>query len=143
MAEFADTLGTQQSTVSRYEADQLVPSRSILILLFLLAEGDDRRALSDALGLRDPKTLQAKFAAAKEQLDSIKRARRPSKKQSGTSEDAITFANEAAAIATLGEPIDGALIEFLRLWRAHPESKQLQKALATMLPYFRFSATSK
>jgi len=50
MAEFAEVLGTQQSTISRYESGQLVPSKSVLILLFLIARAREREALAKAIG---------------------------------------------------------------------------------------------
>jgi len=50
-AEFAELLGCSRNTVSRYELDELTPSRSMLLLILPMAEGDERGYLLDHLGL--------------------------------------------------------------------------------------------
>jgi transcriptional regulator with XRE-family HTH domain len=142
MAEFAETLGTQQSTISRYEAGQLLPNKSVLILLYLLAEDDERSTISEALGINDPKILEEKFSNAKAQLEVLKHTQQTTAQRSGsTDEVGANFANEAAAIISAGA-IDPVLVELLILLRAHSASKPLRQALSSMLPYFRYCARS-
>jgi transcriptional regulator with XRE-family HTH domain len=50
-AEFAGTLGCSRNTVSRYELGNLQPSRSMLLLVLRWAEGEDRTAILDVLGV--------------------------------------------------------------------------------------------
>jgi transcriptional regulator with XRE-family HTH domain len=53
MAEFAEMIGCKQSTVSRYEAGGLAPSRTVLLLLLQLAKGADRDAILEGLGVEN------------------------------------------------------------------------------------------
>ena len=50
MVEFARNLGLTHAAVSKYEAGKLIPSRSILLLLLPLAEGDESGPILEALG---------------------------------------------------------------------------------------------
>ena len=58
---FADLIGTDQSTVSRYEANQVVPSRTVLILLLLLASEEERPAIREAMGDIDEAMLTSQL----------------------------------------------------------------------------------
>jgi transcriptional regulator with XRE-family HTH domain len=51
MAEFAEMIGCKQSTISRYEAGKLTPSRAVLILLLQLSKGADREVFLESLGV--------------------------------------------------------------------------------------------
>jgi len=51
MAEFAEMIGCKQSTISRYEAGRLTPSRAVLIVLLQLAKGADREIILERLGV--------------------------------------------------------------------------------------------
>lgn len=132
MAEFAETLGTQQSTISRYESGQVAPSGSTLILLYLLAVEEERSVFAEALGVEDATKLERKYGAVKKQLDDLKRSRTASR-------PAVEFAELAAVIADSGD-VDESAVELLRLLSEHGKGKPLRKAIAVMLPYFRYTA---
>jgi transcriptional regulator with XRE-family HTH domain len=51
--EFAQLIGCRQNTLSQYEAGKIAPSRSVLLLLLRLAQGNERRPILDALGVDD------------------------------------------------------------------------------------------
>jgi transcriptional regulator with XRE-family HTH domain len=51
MVEFARHLGCTHSTISGYESEKITPSASMLLLLLPLAQGSERKALLDALGV--------------------------------------------------------------------------------------------
>jgi len=140
MAEFAETIGTQQSTISRYEAGQLVPSRSMLILLLLLANEDEKSAVAEALGVEDADRIANRYAGARRALFDL---RAQSKKAKPGADTLSGFVEEAAAIASTGEPVDRSIVELLRLWREQKNKRQLRNAVAQMLPYFQFVATRK
>jgi transcriptional regulator with XRE-family HTH domain len=51
MVNFARRLGCTQSTISGYESGKIAPSRSMLLLLLPLAQGEERTAILDTLGV--------------------------------------------------------------------------------------------
>ena len=131
MTEFAESLGTDQSTISRYESGQLVPSKTVLILLFLLACEEERGAIRDAMGDVSEASLLARYGRVEDELKGLPKHFDASRLQ---------FAEESAAIVSSKEPIEPALAELLKLYRAHARNRKLRQALAQMLPYFEFVA---
>lgn len=134
MTEFADSLGTDQSTISRYESGQVVPSRTVLILLFLLASGAERDAIREAMGDVGEASLMARYRHAEEALKLLPKR---------TDVSRVEFAEESAAIISSKEPIDPVLVELLKLFRGHGRNRKLRQAVAQMLPYFEFVAGQK
>jgi len=136
MAEFAEMIGTEQSTISRYEAGQIVPSKTVLILLFLLATDSEKKTILEALGIGDEQQIEAQFRGAEEELKKVSELRR----RHGRDPTLIQFAEEAAKIVSTGAPVEKALVQILKLWRLHRDNKELLQSLEQMLPYFRFVA---
>jgi len=128
MTEFAELIGTEQSTISRYEAGQIEPSRTVWILLFLLASGGEREAILEAMGEGSESSLASRYQNAEESLKLLK-----SKK---TDVNRIEFAEASTALLASKESIDPVLVQVLKLY----PSKKFRQALAAMLPYFEFVA---
>lgn len=141
MSEFAETLGTQQSTISRYEGGKLVPSKSILILLYLLAVDDERPEIADALGIPTASKLEKTFLSAHQQLDALKSLSVDLARSDEGQTLKAKFAEDAVAVVNAGE-LDPVLVELMELLRSHPQNHDLKIALSSMLPYFRFCAKS-
>jgi transcriptional regulator with XRE-family HTH domain len=136
MAEFAEMIGTEQSTISRYEAGQIVPSKTVLILLLLLATDSEKRPILEALGIVDEQQIEAQFRGAEEALKKVSELRR----RHGRDPTLVQFAGEAAQIVSAGAPVGKALVQIMKLWRLQRDSQELQQSLEQMLPYFRFVA---
>ncbi len=51
-------LGVTHASVSRYRRGELTPSASVLLLLFELADGDERKPIVEALGEGDPEEFE-------------------------------------------------------------------------------------
>jgi transcriptional regulator with XRE-family HTH domain len=129
MVQFAESLGTEQSTVSRYEAGQLVPSKTILILLYVLASGENREAILEALGASGP-AIENRYRSAEETLKKLPR---------NADLTVLDFAEESAALVQSGE-VDPALVNLVKLWRGSAGNRRLRRVVAGMLPYFEFIA---
>jgi transcriptional regulator with XRE-family HTH domain len=134
MTEFAESLGTDQSTISRYESGQVVPSKTVLILLFLLASGTEREPILEAMGEVSDASLLSRYKGADEAL---KRLPKP------TDTSRVQFAEESAAMIASKEPIEPALVQLLKLCRSHAGNRKLRQAVVQMLPYFEFVAGEK
>jgi len=124
MVEFAEMIGCRQSTVSRYESGKLVPGRSVLILLLQLAQGAERGAIMDALGVSpgaatgwtQPNLIGA-LKTFEEYLDLSSGAPRPRGREP---EDSLAaFARAAKRIVLQGAPVEPALVSILDQWIAH------------------------
>jgi transcriptional regulator with XRE-family HTH domain len=113
MAEFAETLGSDQSTISRYESGQLIPSRTVLILLYLLSSGTEREAIEELLGSAKAETLQH-YRNAEAELRKIPKG---------------------------GE--EPPFLDLLNLLRDNAGNRKLRAAVAQMLPYLEFIASKK
>jgi len=131
MAEFAELIGTDQSTISRYEAGQIEPSRTVWILLFLLASSDEREAIIEAMGDVSEASLASRYQNAQESLKLLK----PKKSDLNR----MKFAEASTTIVASKESIDVALVQVLELY----PNKKFRQALAAMLPYFEFVAAQK
>src|ERR1700687_5188849 len=133
MVEFARLVGADQSSVSRYESGKTPPGKTMLILLLLLAQGDEKAPFRQALGLRDDAEIQHVFEGALESLLEYERlaarSRSRSKKDAGLAE----FVKEAAAIAAAGLSLDPALAGILRLVRTSKASPRIQAHFRTMM----------
>ncbi len=140
MTEFAEMIGADQSTISRYESGQVLPSKTVLILLLLLAEGEERAAISDAMGAADLGALNARFAGSLEILRAHAKKYPRSVKTAATDIVRIQMVEESAALVSAGKPIEPALVAMLKLFREHGDNKRLRQCLAQMLPYFEFVA---
>ena len=132
MVQFAESLGTEQSTISRYEAGQLVPSKTVLILLYVLASGDNREAILEALGA-SATAIRERYRGAEETLMKL---------PSNTDTTIVEFAEESAALVRSRE-VDPELLDLVKLWRKHNGNRKLRRAIAGMLPYFEFIADQK
>lgn len=120
MAEFGKLLGCTQPTVSRYERGVLVPSRSVLLLLFSLAEGEARDAIlaelrksSDDSAQMTSDTLLDSFAKFQQYL--VVKGAGP---MSSPELPEVSFA-KAAVDALTGHPRPiSALLGILELWNS-------------------------
>ncbi len=128
MTEFAELIGIDQSTISRYEGGQIEPSRTVWILLFLLASSGEREAILEAMGEGSEASLASRYRNAEESLKLLKREK--------TDVNRIEFAEASTALLASKESIDPALVQMLKLY----PSKKFRQALAAMLPYFAFVA---
>jgi transcriptional regulator with XRE-family HTH domain len=133
MVEFAQIIGTDQSTISKYESGKVPPSDTVLILLLLLARGDERVPLLKALGIGDDAELQAVYQGALASLleyDRIAtRARSKSQKEAGLRK----FVKEASAIAASEISLDPAIAEILGLIQVPVVGQKIQAHLRTLL----------
>lgn len=134
MNEFAESLGTDQSTISRYESGRVVPSRTVLILLFLLASSHERDVIREAMGEFSEGALLARYKGAEELLKRLPK---------GSDTSRAEFAEASAALISSKEPIESALVEVLQLFGRHGRNQKLRQAVAQMLPYFKFVAEKK
>jgi transcriptional regulator with XRE-family HTH domain len=140
MAEFSETIGTQQSTISRYESGRIPPSKSILILLLLLADEDEKPEILKALGLENTQA-GAELHLSKHRLNEARRTLSGGARLSKADQRLAAFVEEAAKIAQSGIPVDDCLVELLHLWRTHSSNRKgLRDSLAQMLPYFKYTA---
>lgn len=124
MGEFAELLGTEQSTISRYESGQFPPSRTVLTLLYLLASKDERPAILKEMG--DVSDALKQFQNAGE---SLKLLEKPDKHRK-------EFMEASRDLLASKEPLEPALIEIVKL----SSNKKVRAALAHFLPYFQFLA---
>jgi transcriptional regulator with XRE-family HTH domain len=136
MAAFADTIGTEQSTVSRYESGQLNPSRTVLILLLLLAKDKEQEPILAALGIGDDTQMKARITEAQQVLHRVNNLQSRHQLDSTI----VEFAEEAAKMVSAGKPIERSLIKLLKLWQQHDGNRRLHRELAGMLPFFEFVA---
>jgi transcriptional regulator with XRE-family HTH domain len=125
MAEFADLVGIDRTTIGRYESGQVEPSRTVWTLLFLLATPDERETILESMGSVSQGIL-ARFENAGE---SLRRLKRPDPKR-------VEFIEASTAILNSGEAIEPSLIDVLKLY----PRKKFRDALASMIPYFKFTA---
>jgi transcriptional regulator with XRE-family HTH domain len=126
MTAFAARLGVAQSVVSRYESGKLNPSRSMLLLMLPLAEGEERESLLDALGVdRDlqegwaPGELEAQLLGFESFL--AEGGRRELQTKCPRRE----FIQLAKELAGGKEGIPLWLVETLRFWRDHRGNREM------------------
>jgi transcriptional regulator with XRE-family HTH domain len=135
MVEFARLVGSDHTSVSRYESGQIVPGKPILILLLLLAQGDEKPALVKALGLRDDDETQRAFEGALASLLEYERqatrSRGKARKDAGLTE----FVKEAAAIANARLSLDPVVAEVLRRLRVSNADRRVQTHFRNFLTY--------
>jgi len=123
MVLFAARIGLNHSTISLYESGKLVPSRSMLIMLFqLAATAEEKSSILDAMGV--DANLRTGWEE-KELIEAVKgfdiyqrakkteadKPRRPWKKGS-----LIDFAEQATFIVKEIGDVDPCLVDFLRAW---------------------------
>lgn len=126
MAEFAEMIGCKQSTVSRYEAGGLAPSRTVLLLLLQLAKGVDRDAILESLGVEN--STRGEWSE-RSLLDALKTFEDylaiPGKRAKGTGTQSAP-ASRLAAFAKAAKQVllerpepDLALVTILEHWIRH------------------------
>ena len=135
MVEFADLIGATNSTISKYESGRLVPSKTVLILLFLLADESEKSSLKEALGVWDEKKSQESFPAAEAKLTELLKTLRKSRNASVQDRARIEFAKETLALLTARTPIDPAAVEILGCLRTHVANRKLHTYLQQILTY--------
>lgn len=121
MVQFAERLGLTQGSVSRYEAGKLQPSRSILLLLLQLAEGDEREPILEALG-EVPSEMQLWEADLNRRVDEARKELSEFfAKMEGGQRARERFFDLAMEIVRSGRtPLP--LIRAMELWRDHAGS---------------------
>ena len=143
MVEFADLIGATNSTISKYESGRLVPSKTVLILLFLLADESEKPSLREALGVWDEKKSQASFPAVKTKLTELLKTLRKSRNASALDRARIEFAKEALALLAARTPIDPAAAEILGFLRAHAANRKLHASLPQILTYLEVALAER
>jgi transcriptional regulator with XRE-family HTH domain len=133
MVEFARIIGTDHSTVSKYESGKVPPSSSMLILLLLLARGDERAPLLKALGIGDDAELQAVYQGAVDSLLEYDRLAARAHSKSEKEEGLRKFVKEASAIVASEIPLDPAVAEVLGLIQVPEAGQKIQAHLRTLL----------
>jgi transcriptional regulator with XRE-family HTH domain len=133
MAEFALLIGSDHSIVSRYESGKVPPSNSMLILLLLLAQGEEKTPLLKALGIGNDAELQAAFQGALNSLLEYGRLAARSRSKAAKEAGLREFVKEAAAIANSGISLDPAVAEVLRRLRTPGASRQIQAHFRTFV----------
>lgn len=126
MVEFARLVGSDHSSVSRYESGQIVPGKTMLILLLLLAKSEEKAPLLKALGLRDEAETQQVFAGALESLVECERLAANSRSRSAKDAGLAEFVKEAAAIAAARLPLDPVVADVLRRLRSSKANPKIQ-----------------
>lgn len=143
MTEFSELLGLEQSTVSRYESGQVIPSRTVLILLLLLAKDEEEAPILAALGVPSRDALALPRQRLKEALPAIKNLRGQIGERTEVDQVLAAFAEEAQLILSKRVPVERSLVELLKLCRKHHANKRLRRAVDEMLPYFEFLTVTK
>ena len=113
-----------------------MPSKTVLILLFLLASEEERSAILEAIGDVNESLLTSRYGNAEDSLKKFLAGR-----HSPSNLNRVEFAEESAAIVASKEPIESVLVELLKLFRSHAGNRKLLQALIHMLPYFEFVGT--
>jgi len=125
MDEFGELIGIDRTTISRYESGQFEPSRTVLILLYILASKDERAAILESMGDMNEEAL-APFKNATESLKVLEKPD-PNRKQ---------FAEASAELVASKEPIEPPLVKLVRLY----PNKKVKQYIAQMVPYLEFLA---
>jgi len=139
MVEFARLIGLDYTSISRYESDQIVPGRPVLILLLLLAQGDEKPPLVKALGLRDDDEIQKAFEGGLASLMEYERQATRSRSKSRKDAGLTAFVKEAAAIANARLSLDPVVAEVLRRLRVSNASRKIQTHLRNCLIYLEIA----
>ena len=144
MAEFAEMIGCKQSTISRYEAGRLTPSRAVLILLLQLAKGADREIILESLGV--DRSTRSEWSE-RDLLDALKtfedylaipgkQAKRARGNQPAPASRLAAFAKAAKQVLLERPEPDPALVTILEHWirhRANPKAHQYFRHAAAYL----------
>ena len=140
MVQFAEMIGCEQSTVSRYESGRLIPGRSVLILLLQLAEDAERTPILTALGVSRSgaggwreQDLVAALKTFEDYLETSARPGTPPGPRTAPHGALAAFAKAAKRIVLEGADIEPALVSVLEHWLHHAHNP---KACS----YFRHAA---
>jgi transcriptional regulator with XRE-family HTH domain len=148
MAEFAETIGCRQSTVSRYESGKLTPGRSVLILLLQLAQGRERQPILDALQV--DRSLASGWNetdlvdALKTFEDYLETSPAPGKSRETRPKYAsalAAFAKAAKRIVLKGSDVEPALIDILHHWINHAENRNAHGYFRHVAAYLEVELT--
>ena len=124
MVEFGDLIGIDHSTISRYESGTVEPSRTVWMLLFLLASKDEREAILESMGDVSEATL-----SHLQNAEPLKLSERPDPNRK-------EFAEASAKLIASKEPIEPSLTKLVKLY----PNKKVRQHLAQIIPYFEFLA---
>ncbi len=123
---FARLVGTDQSTVSKYEAGKIAPSRSTLLNILRLAEGDaERNPILEALGVENPADLgmpQSEVDQAIEDFETYLKQGGSAANKDGSKKRFIDLVR-----LTLDSEIDPAITGILAKWVKHRHDKAARK----------------
>lgn len=141
MVQFGQLIGADHSLVSRYESGKVPPSKTMLILLLLLARGDEKAPLMTALGIGDDAEIQAVYQDALNSLLEYGRLAARSRSRSAKEAGLREFVQEAAAIATSGISLDPSVAEVLRRLRTPGAGRKIQAHFRNLLGYLDVATT--
>lgn len=127
MASFAARLGVTHPAVSGYESGKIAPSRSMLLLILPLAEGKERPAILQALGLE---TSDVEGLSSDEVQDALVEFERYLE-AGGTGRgervaDKRRFADLARQVLEADE-IEPALLGILQKWITHRGNRKARR----------------
>ena len=141
LTEFAKLIASDPGTISRYESGAIAPSKAALLVLLLLAEGDEKQPILDALGVVDDSKIQEDFAGARQALEEYCRS---SRKRSGKTKQNLVlaeFAKEAVAIVTGREAVEPSLVKLVQLWRQYGSDSRIHQHFRTAFSYLEVALT--
>jgi len=125
-SEFADIIGSQQNSISRYETDRVVPGVDVLWRLHGLAEHDEKETFAAEIRLRIGTAILGQEATVEgsmeelrpilgslitaEQLKGLNPTNRP---------DIQGLLAVLVDLLELDKPLDNSVLEILRLWQKY------------------------
>ena len=150
--EFADLLGSQRNSISRYEANKVEPGLSILWRLHGIAEPDEKETFAAEIRKQVGTAILGREATVEATIDELRpiiqemvQAEQLRSLNPGKREDVAGLLWATFQLATSEDRIDESLIEILRLWVSHRKSKGAKKVFreAAALLRERFKLASE
>ena len=143
MTEFASLIGSDNSTISRYEAGRIIPSKPVLILLLLLAHAEERKPFMEALGVGEETPISPAFSDPMAIL-TLQGLSTPKSRGGHRDPGLADFAREIAAMAKAGQRIHPALIRAVQLLRAHDLSdREMREHFTRFVHYLEISLVGR
>ena len=141
-SEFAQILGSQQTSVSRYEKDKVQPGLSILYKLHALAERDEKEAFAAEIRRQIGTRILGRDATAEGSIEEL----RPMIEGIAEIQE---FEGEGMRLLwathelSEGQLIDESLIAVLRLWVKYQKQKGVESVFQATAEFLRESLTQR
>jgi transcriptional regulator with XRE-family HTH domain len=147
--EFADILGSQRNSISRYEKDKVEPGLAILSKLHALAEQDEKEAFAAEIRrqigtriLGSDATVQASIEELRPMIEGMAEIQKLDALVEAGRKDAAGVLWAAQQLAE-DRHIDKALTEILRLWVKHRKQKGAESVFQATAEYLRERLTQR